>query len=245
MESNCAERAQWVPISGRTSSNDLLQNSGVQEPAGNCFQPSLFLFIYLFFGHGSGHVQVPKPWIKPTPQQWSKLLQWKHQILNPLHHKGTPAFPIIKCRQYSAYYGTLCLGCVSCSPDWKRQRGLAQCWWRMRIIINMWRHPQVPPHQTFTGQKCSLCESPQLCANMEPAPRRHTVATHQRRHRNPRKWNVGVSKACPQRDRSGREKRGTTGTCEVRLGSWRLPLWRGECEKMESLKQSKIIHRML
>ena len=32
------------------------------------------------------HVEVPGTGIEPMPQQW------QHQILNPLHHKGTPCF---------------------------------------------------------------------------------------------------------------------------------------------------------
>ena len=34
--------------------------------------------------------EVPRPGIKPTPQQQLELLQWQCQILNPLCHKGTP-----------------------------------------------------------------------------------------------------------------------------------------------------------
>ena len=36
------------------------------------------------------HAEGPGPGIEPKPQQWPKLLQWQHQILNWLCHKGTP-----------------------------------------------------------------------------------------------------------------------------------------------------------
>ena len=36
------------------------------------------------------HAEVPRPGIEP--QQQLEPLQWQHQILNPLHHKGTPTY---------------------------------------------------------------------------------------------------------------------------------------------------------
>ena len=45
---------------------------------------------YLCFWLCLWHVGVPGPRIKPVPQQWPKPLQWHHQILNLLCHKGTP-----------------------------------------------------------------------------------------------------------------------------------------------------------
>ena len=48
------------------------------------------------FGEGAGvephpwHLEVPQPGTEPAPQQWPKLLQRQHQILNPLCHQGTP-----------------------------------------------------------------------------------------------------------------------------------------------------------
>ena len=41
------------------------------------------------------HAEVPGPGIKLVPQQWPKLLQWQCQVLNPLHHKGTPMIFLI------------------------------------------------------------------------------------------------------------------------------------------------------
>ena len=43
------------------------------------------------------HVEVPEPGIKPTPQQWSKQLQWQYQILNLLCHKGTFRRKFLNC----------------------------------------------------------------------------------------------------------------------------------------------------
>ena len=57
---------------------------------------SLSLSLSLFFLLHPWHVQVPRPGTEPTPQQWPKLLQWQHQILNLLCHKGTPGFPFLK-----------------------------------------------------------------------------------------------------------------------------------------------------
>ena len=50
------------------------------------------LFCFLFFGGGlcSWHVEVPRPGIEPTPERWLRLPQWRHWILNTLHHRGTP-----------------------------------------------------------------------------------------------------------------------------------------------------------
>ena len=42
-----------------------------------------------FFWLCPWHVEVPRPGIKPTPQQHSELHQWQCQILNPLCHQGT------------------------------------------------------------------------------------------------------------------------------------------------------------
>ena len=41
--------------------------------------------FFLFWTH-PWHTEVPGPGIKPEPQQW------KHQVLNPLHHQGTPSY---------------------------------------------------------------------------------------------------------------------------------------------------------
>ena len=60
-----------------------------------CFLHHLF-FLFFFFSFLPSfwplwqHVEVPRPGVKPVPQQWLGLLQWQRQILNPLHHKGTP-----------------------------------------------------------------------------------------------------------------------------------------------------------
>ena len=36
--------------------------------------------------------EVPRPGNEPTRQQWQEPQQWQYQILNLLHHQGTPAF---------------------------------------------------------------------------------------------------------------------------------------------------------
>ena len=46
-----------------------------------------------FFWLGPWHVEVLGLGIEPAPQQWPELLQWQHQILNPLSHTGTPSLP--------------------------------------------------------------------------------------------------------------------------------------------------------
>ena len=48
-----------------------------------------FLFVF-HFRPLSQHVAVPRPGIKPVPQQWPEPQQRQHQILNPLNHQGTP-----------------------------------------------------------------------------------------------------------------------------------------------------------
>ena len=50
---------------------------------------SLFFFFF-FFLPCLQHAEVPGPGIKPMPQQQPKPLQWQHEILSPLCHKGTP-----------------------------------------------------------------------------------------------------------------------------------------------------------
>ena len=55
----------------------------------------LFIFvIWNFFWLRPWHVEAPRSGIKPVPQHWRKL-QWQHQILNVLHHKGTPTIKSI------------------------------------------------------------------------------------------------------------------------------------------------------
>ena len=43
-----------------------------------------------FFWLCSWHMEVSGPRLKPSPQQQPEPLQWQCQILNLLHHKGTP-----------------------------------------------------------------------------------------------------------------------------------------------------------
>lgn len=62
-----------------------LENSAMMS---QCFCSVLLFFL----GLSLRHTDVPRPGIKSTPQQQSKLLQWEHQILNLLGHKGTPFY---------------------------------------------------------------------------------------------------------------------------------------------------------
>ena len=54
------------------------------------FCPRLWLF-WLFLFAAPVACEVPRPGIKPAPQQWSEQLQWQCWILNILGHRGTPA----------------------------------------------------------------------------------------------------------------------------------------------------------
>ena len=69
-----------------------------------CIRVSLGLFcrtlflrklmgVTIFFWPQQCCVEFLGPGTKPAPQQWSKLLQWQHQILNLLHHRGTSKSP--------------------------------------------------------------------------------------------------------------------------------------------------------
>ena len=51
------------------------------------------------------HAEVPKPGVKPTPQQRPEPLQWQCQILNPLCHKKTPLLLFQKsyCREFLSW----------------------------------------------------------------------------------------------------------------------------------------------
>ena len=49
----------------------------------------LSFFLSFFWPHLQQE-EVPRPGIKPVPQQWPEPLQWQYQILNPLGHQGTP-----------------------------------------------------------------------------------------------------------------------------------------------------------
>ena len=55
-----------------------------------------FLFIYLFIWLSPQYMEGPGPGIKPMPQQQSEPLTWQCQLLNPLHHKGTPLIFLIE-----------------------------------------------------------------------------------------------------------------------------------------------------
>ena len=49
-----------------------------------CFCHKKFFFFFFFFWLHPWHAEVPRPGIKPLPQQQ------QCQIFNPLSHKGTP-----------------------------------------------------------------------------------------------------------------------------------------------------------
>ena len=68
--------------------------------------PSLCRVIcFVLFGLCVQHVEIPGPGIKPSSKQWPELLQWKHGILNPLCHKGTPLFIYLLFRAAPMAYG--------------------------------------------------------------------------------------------------------------------------------------------
>ena len=48
----------------------------------------------------SWHVEVAGAGTEPVPQQQPEPLQWECQILNPLHHKGTPVSSLSVCLLY-------------------------------------------------------------------------------------------------------------------------------------------------
>ena len=54
---------------------------------------SLSLFFFLAMPTACGSMEVPRSGTEPMLQQWSKLLQWQHQIFNLLLHKRTPSGP--------------------------------------------------------------------------------------------------------------------------------------------------------
>ena len=58
-----------------------------------CHKIWIYITLYririVFFFPYPQHAEVPRPGIKPMPQQWPKPLQWQCWILNPLYHKGT------------------------------------------------------------------------------------------------------------------------------------------------------------
>ena len=60
-----------------------LQQKG--SPRRAMFFP-FFFFFFFFFWPCPWHVEVLKPEIEPTPQEWPKLLQWCC-FLNPLFHR--------------------------------------------------------------------------------------------------------------------------------------------------------------
>ena len=49
-----------------------------------------FMTLFLIFWLHPWYVDVSRRGIKPVSQQRPERLQWPCQILNPLHHKGTP-----------------------------------------------------------------------------------------------------------------------------------------------------------
>ena len=64
-----------------------------------CFYFVLFVFwffVCLFACLYPWHIEVLQPGIKPVPQQQLGLMQRWPQILNPLHHRGTPQCPHFK-----------------------------------------------------------------------------------------------------------------------------------------------------
>ena len=61
-------------------------------------------FIYLF-GQAHGRGKFSGPGIKVAPQQWPKMWQWHHQILNLLHHRTPKGCYILfsLCLTHSAW----------------------------------------------------------------------------------------------------------------------------------------------
>lgn len=49
-----------------------------------------FLQNFILFWPSLWHVEIPRPGIEPTQQQWPKSQQWQCRTLSPLHHRGTP-----------------------------------------------------------------------------------------------------------------------------------------------------------
>ena len=53
------------------------------------------IFILFSFWLRPRHVEIPGPGIEPVSQQQPELLQGQCQVLNPLHHQGTPGREVL------------------------------------------------------------------------------------------------------------------------------------------------------
>ena len=84
------------------------------------------LNFFLNFWLHLTHVEAPRPGIELTPQQW------QHQILNPLHHQGTPiSYSLMRC---SYAQGCLHLNQQSHPPHNIRREDKAS-WLRTSLIL--------------------------------------------------------------------------------------------------------------
>ena len=67
----------------------LLQKHKILDIKQLKFTPELNIRFYLFFGCTQGHVEVPRPGVKPALQLQPAPQLWQHRIRNPLRQRGT------------------------------------------------------------------------------------------------------------------------------------------------------------
>ena len=100
-----------------------------------------------------------EPGIEQTPKQWPESQEWQRQILNPLHHQGTPISPTLD----ALAYGPLILERLLLpGQGWcleKRTEG--PLWTQPPYTTNQPRvHPYHLPHQALTPGQPFPCPKP-------------------------------------------------------------------------------------
>ena len=117
----------YLPMSGHQWGSD---------PQDFIFYLFIFIFIYIFyFWPPWRQVEVLRPGIKCTPQQWPKPPQWQRQILNLLHHKRTSRALLF----YTSAVGLGFLGnneVVNENPLWSLK--LRKCIVSSQILALLW-----------------------------------------------------------------------------------------------------------
>ena len=123
-----------------------------------CFCFYFLCFFFFFFRLCLWHVELPGPGIEPVLQQWPRLLQWQHLILNPLNHRGTSVFShfhIIVCQQKFLMllksYTIFILQSTYCDTE------LTKSNWSPNFFFG-----QAHRFRKFPGQGLNLCHSSDL-----------------------------------------------------------------------------------
>ena len=128
--------------------------------------PSKYIFLFFLYGHAPRDVEVPKPGIKPAPQQR------QCHVLNPLSHQGAPHVYFLrnnwkkstwpkKPRWINSTWETTCtILCLTVFHDFQGRRkmcltmrNVAGGWTRVWHVAIYCQKATADPKQSFSGRE--------------------------------------------------------------------------------------------